>query len=311
MLLIGSRAARFHFPSARKPRDFDFIATSEEVKEFLKNFSYKDTSKHAKKIRAMVDLHGEKASFEFDLTTSYRSSFILHECDRVFEKNDPVLGINYYVASPLTLYLLKRSHITFPIHFEKNIEDFLFLKKKVEGAEYPTWWNYAFMLRFKEIRERGDRKQINFDVGNSEFFRKSEKFVKRVVEHDSLHYATCFGDKPLFLSVKEDISKAVLSPKLVQQLSFENKIRLIQEECMALAMERHIIPAIMKKDILDSKAAYKKTACKMVYNYLPPFLRFFAADNFDKILDLKIDYVTECLNRHKDLKNIILPPLLP
>lgn len=305
MLLIGSRAARFHFPSARKPKDFDFIATPQEVKSFLKDFAYTDVSSHAKKVRALVHLHGQKVTFEFDLTDSYASSKYLYDHEKHFAKDDALLNQSYYVASPQTLYLLKRSHITFPIHWEKNIEDFLFLKNKVECMSMPGWWNHAFQMRFKEISERVNKKKMNFDVGNSEFFRKSEKFVNRVVEHDSLHYATCFYDKPIFLSAKEDISQAALSPELVKQLSHEDKIRMIQEECMALSMERHVIPALMKKETINSRAAYRKTAGKMVYNYLPDFLKFFAADHFPEILDLKIDYVQKCLDNHPTLNTII------
>lgn len=307
MLLIGSRAARFHFPSARKPKDFDFIATPEEVKDFLKNFSYKDISSHAKKVRALVNVHGEKVTFEFDLTTSYVSSQFIYDHEKHFLKEDSLLDQDYYVASPQTLYLLKRSHITFPIHWEKNIEDFLYLKSKVDDMTLPAWWNYAFRTRFEEIVHRvsKNRKKMNFDVKNSEFFNKSEKFVKRVVEHDSLHYATCFYDKPIFLSVKDDISKAALSSKLVSQLSHEDKIKMIQEECMALSMERQVIPALMKKETIHAPSAYKKIAGKMVYNYLPEFLRFFAADHFKEILDLKFDYVQKCLDNHPTLNKII------
>ena len=65
---------------------------------------------------------------------------------------------------------------------------------------------------------------MNFDLGNSDFFKKSEKFVNRVVEHDSLHYATCFYDKPLFLFAKEDETKAALSKKKVREMSHIFKI---------------------------------------------------------------------------------------
>jgi hypothetical protein len=310
MLLIGSRAARFHYPSARKPKDFDFIATKSEVHKFLKNFKYKDTSSHEKKIGALVDVHGLKVSFEFELAEAYgyyssKLLYLNNLNDGASLKQDKILGITYHVASPESLFLLKKSHITFPIHWKKNITDYLYLKNKLNGQRFPEWWEHVFHFRFNEIKNRVKKNSMKFDVDNSDFFKKSEKFVNRVVEHDSLHQATCFYDEPLFLSAKDDLSKAALSENKVNVMSHDNKIKMIQEECMALSLERYIIPCLLKSQPYNSLAAYEKIASKMVYNYLPEFLRFFAADHYPEILDLKIDYVKTFLSRHPSINNII------
>ena len=183
--------------------------------------------------------------------------------------------------------------------------DFQFLKRRIDPTTFPSWWNEAFFLRYHEVKARIAKKQLDFNVSNSEFFRKSERFVNRIVEHDSLHYATCFGDKPLFLSAKDDVNQAALSENRVAFMSDKTKMKLVQEETMALSMERYIIPALLKQQPYNAKQAYKKTAGKMVHNYLPEFLRFFAADHFLDILDLKIDYVSECLRRHPTLQDQI------
>lgn len=311
MLLIGSRAARFHYPSARKPRDFDFIASKIEVEAFLSNFKYKDTSSHEKKVRALVEVKGEKVSFEFELAESYGypSTTLIYMNninDGATVKQDKILGMSYHVASPQSLFLLKKSHITFPIHWEKNIDDYLLLKSKLSSQTFPLWWDYVFNLRFNEIKSRVKKNSMKFDVDNSDFFKKSERFVNRVVEHDSLHYATCFYTEPLFLSAKDDLSKAALSENKVGLMTHDNKIKMIQEECMALSLERFIIPCLLKGEPYNSLAAYKKMAGKMVYNYLPEFLRFFAADHYPEILDLKIDYVQTLMNRHPTINSIIV-----
>lgn len=308
MLLIGSRAAKFWFSEFRKPRDYDFIATTAEVDEFLSKFSYQDTSSHAKKRRAKVDVHGYKLNFEFELVEHYPSSALIYKNDKTFLRYDKLLGIEYGVASPETLYLLKKSHIIFNIHWDKNIYDYLFLKGKVQSDFIdflPGWKRDALRLRFDEIKARVKSKQMNFDQDNSDFFKKSEKFVNRVVEHDSLHYATCFYDKPLFLSAKDDVTKAALSKEKVRQMSHLHKIQMIQEEIMALSLERHIIPCMMEKKLYNAKGAYQKIAARMVHNYLPYFLRYFAADNFLEILDLKVDYVQLFLDRHPTFKQLI------
>jgi hypothetical protein len=305
MLLIGSRAARFHFPEFRKPKDYDFIATAQEVDDFLSKHNFTDTSNHPKKRRARIDMHGYKLSFEFDLAEHHPSSELIYRNDQAMLHRDDRLGISYHVATPKTLYLLKKSHIIFNIHWEKNIYDYLFLKEKCKTYFLPDWWEEALKLRFKEIQARTGKKEMNFDVKNSDFFKKSEKFVNRIVEHDSLHRATCFYDQPLFLSAKDDITKAELSKEKVREMSHLHKVQMIQEESMALSLERYIIPCMAQKQPYNALAAYQKTASKMVYHYLPIWLRYFAADNFVEILDLKVDYVQKCLDNHSTLKELL------
>lgn len=298
MLLIGSRATRFHYPGARKPQDFDFIATSSEVSKFLSNYDWTDTSSHDKKRRARAHVKGQTVHFEFELVDRYPSSKLIYKYDRSFSKQDDLLELTYHVASPQTLYLLKKSHIVFNIHWQKNIYDYLYLKNKIANLIWPYWASAAFDLRFKEVSDRINKNPMKFDMSNSDFFKKSEAFVHRFVGHDSIHYATCFYDKPLFISAKDDITKAELSEARVARMSRELKIQMIQEESMALALERYIIPAMIKKQSYSAKDAYQKTAAKMVYNYLPMFMRHFAADNFLEILDLNVDYVDKFVNNH-------------
>ena len=309
MLLIGSRAAKFHYPSFRKPKDYDFIATRQEVEAFLSRHKYVNNSSHDKKIRAKVFIDSRLIQFEFDIVDAYPSNLFLYTEDLNYGTYNDQLRMSYGVASPKSLFAIKKSHIIFPVHWHKNIIDYLYLKERV----YPKSTNtlvdmdettkFLFEMRREESIHKFKHKDRNFDVDNSDFFKKSEQFIKRKVEHDSIHRATCFYEEPLFLSCKKDTSKAEIDPELVDRLSFEDKIKLIQEEAMALALERFVIPALVKKEAYDAQGSYAKTAAKMVYNYLPDFLKDFAADNFDKVLLLPKYYVTEFIARHPTFKN--------
>lgn len=299
MLLIGSRATKFLFSDARKPNDWDFIATSKEVDDFLSNYEYINTSKHSKKRQAKVNINGELINFEFDLVEAYESNKLLYDLNYV-NHFDSYLNIDYKIASPDVLFLLKRSHVVFNIHWNKNIYDYLFLKRKVNLLSYEL--DNILKIRFEETKNKLNFKEFNFDVDNSEFFNKSEKFVNRVFEHDSIHYATCFGEKPIFLSAKKDITQAALDEELINDFSHELKIKMIQEEIIALALERYIIPSLIQKLPYDSSKAYQTIACKMVYNYLPLFLRHFAADNFIEISNAPFDYVEKFCKNHNEFQ---------
>lgn len=299
MLLIGSRAAKYHFPFYRKPKDYDFVAYKPEVEDFLSNFNYKDISTHDKKIRAKVDLD-KPTIFEFELAEKIPSSNELYYMSGTYFK-DTNLNLTYKVASPENLFLIKKSHICFNIHWKKNIADYLFLKSRLDETKFDNNWHSVFNQRFQETKNRVKFKDRNFDVDNSEFFKISEKAVNRVIHHDNLHLATCFFSHPIFMDVKDDLSKAAMNPAKVAALSHELKIKLIQEECMALALERYILPCVRDKKEFNARHAYMDTACRMVYNYLPMFLKFFAADHFLEILNLKIDYVKKFFENVKGL----------
>lgn len=301
MLLIGSRAAKYHFPFSRKPKDYDFIASEVEVREFLSHFKHQDVSTHPKKIRARVELD-RPTSFEFELTdTGATASSICYRRGHT-DFEDSKLNTSYQIASPKILFLLKKSHICFNIHWKKNICDYLFLKERVDPKEFDENWEELFNQRFEETKARVKFKDRNFDVDNSEFFKVSEAMVKRQLPHDNIHYATCFYNRPLFMEVKDDLSRAEMNPEKVFKLSHEDQIKLIQEECMALAIERYILPCVKENKPFDARQAYVDTAARMVYNYLPMFLKFFAADNFMEIIHLQVDYVARFFENVKGLE---------
>lgn len=301
MLLIGSRAGKIHFPDYRQPHDYDFIASREEAHKFLENFEHNIEPSHPKKIRAKVKLPRRAKTFEIEIAEEIPSSAALVDLNKNNFYEDKELRYSYNVASPETLFLLKKSHIPFNIHWKKNIVDYLYLKSRIDNSKLDDKWNDIFQTRFEEVKERMKHKERNFNVSNSEFFKVSERFVQRIIPHDNIHYATCFFDEPLFRKVKDDLGKAEMSESKVNALSNDLKIKLIQEEIMALSIERVILPAIKENKTYDARSAYIDTASKMVYNYLPMYLRFFAADNFLEITNLGFDYVDKFLKNVKDL----------
>lgn len=294
MLLIGSRAAKYHFPDFRQPKDYDFLGTEKETYQFLLSFNHRIISSKERKIQAKVELEAPTL-FEFELVKENNSASDIYNSPYQTEFNDTVLNKKYSVASPNYLFLLKKSHICFNIHWKKSIRDYLFLNSKVNHKQDKIW-NSILEKRINETKERIHFKEMNFNMTNSDFFKVSEKFVDRKIPHDNLHYATCFYDKPLFFTVKNDLNKAEMNEDKVNAMPHKLKIKLIQEECMALSLERVVLPAILNNKNYNTRQTYIDMAGRMIYNYLPMYLRFFAADNFLEILDLRKNYVKDFLN---------------
>lgn len=301
MLLIGSRAAKYHFSNFRDPVDYDLIATENEINNFLKNKTFKDISKHSKKKVVKIN----NITFEFEISNKIKSSKLFLKKETKFPFKDSLFG-KYFIASPEALLAMKRSHIIFPIHFHKNINDYHYLKNKISlDKEYIDLSN----LRRKEILERDSFKELNFNLSNSDFFKRSKQNVHRYVNHDLVHQAIAFYDKPLFLQAKIDINNAALDIDLVNKMSDKLKIQLIQEEAIVLSLERYIIPNLIMSKSFNSKDIYKKMCYKMVYNYLPMFMRDFAADNIFKIIDLNINYVDKFILNCDEFSQIYLNEL--
>ena len=300
MLLIGSRAAKHHFPFFRRPMDYDFLALKPEVENFLSNYKWEDLSSHDKKIRARVELD-RPTIFEFELADQSKSAEMLYHLPFT-QAYDPSIG-QHRIMSPDYLFLLKKTHIPFNIHFKKNISDYLFLKSRV-NQNFDSTWQTIFDQRFEETKERVKFQDRNFDVDNSDFFKISEKMVKRQLPHDNIHWATCFYNRPLFMEVKDDLSRAEMNPDKVWGLSHRQQIQLIQEEAIALSIERYIIPSIKQMKLFKARQSYIDTCCRMVHNYLPMWMRFFAADHFSEIIDLKVNYVDKFL---KNVQGLNLP----
>src|SRR6266550_2001424 len=104
MLLVGSRATRHHFPDARKPKDYDFIATTDEVNVFLSKHDYVDTTHHPHKRRARLNIGGQHINCEFELTEHVTSSNLIYGNNMTIPPicHDRILDADYFVALPET-----------------------------------------------------------------------------------------------------------------------------------------------------------------------------------------------------------------
>lgn len=277
MLLIGSRAIKYWYPEFRTPKDWDIIAYEDEVSSWIKEnkgkiLYYKKRTKNGK-IRKLLVKMRDKSQIEFNIvsTESDREIYLFHEI------NNPAcidfFGTSVKVCCPMGLFALKKSHTTFPIHWYKNIEDYHFLRTKLGTLTNPIWLRIS-QQRSWEIEDRIGLKKPNLNMTNDAFFAKT-RGVRRFFVHDDLHKLTCFYSVPLYEKCKRDLTKAKLDYDLFEKLDDEDKIRLVQEEAIVIALERKIIPRgkdykpLWNNDVLDWKSQkYEIVVEKLGHKYI-------------------------------------------
>lgn len=295
MILIGSRAAKYHFSDYRNPKDWDFVCTHDEFIDWL-NLNINNIKKKR------VDDGFTKAQitdkqnnvYEFVFTTPESSNELLTELCRKWTCN---LIIPCFVADPVLLYLIKKSHVHQPIWWGKSIQDYHFLKTRVDE---PTEAQLEFFeLRKSEVDARSKKLKINLNMTNEDFFEKSNGAIKRVYEHDDLHAATCYYDKPLYDSLKLDKNKAAISKKLFFKLSYEDQLRTVREECYAIALERKLIP-LLESGIpplaIDIEKAFMYALERVSTTLTSGWFREFAIENHFSIKEVDKNFLDDFLN---------------
>jgi hypothetical protein len=297
MLLIGSKALAHWVPLSRIGKDFDVFISLDELSEWNKLNKHLVVHSHwgHKYSKQLIKMNtGEIIEFEISKPKS--------SCDLIEKLNisSPVVdffGLNIKIADIQSLYIIKKSHITKPIKWFKHINDYHVIKNHMiqNNVKLTKLHKTALKKRIIETNERTKVTKPNLNMSNAEFFAKSQHAVNRVYEHDVLHEKTCFYDRPLYERLKIDKTKAKLEKKLFDALSFDDKIKLVQEEAFAIALERQIIPG----NTTDPKAAYFYAIERISTTLTAGWFREFALENFKDIINVNFDYVERFENSFK------------
>lgn len=280
MLLIGSRAAQFHWADFRQPNDWDFICLESELHHLEQLPGIIILQKRTEKCKYKL----QNLTLEVEIADQLPSSMALlnreefsKDCRRILVRE---LNRSVSIASPETLLLLKRSHLPFRIHWRKNFLDYSFIKKKIN--KLPLNLLSILDTRIMETKNRIAYREHNFKLSNEKFLTGN---IKRIVPHDNLHQMIKFYERPMFEYIKKDLSKAEIDYQMFRALPYEKQLANMAEEVMALALERIIIPAEIKQEIYSERHTKFKLTSDLCCNYLPFEFRFWAIDHFYQIVD--------------------------
>lgn len=290
MIVIGSRAIKFYNNDFREPKDWDIIGSNEEIQAFLKrhknNLIYAFPSSPSK-IQVLVD-DGTKIEFELATTKSNQLLLeILHDSSDTisfYDENLKVCPLKYSL-------LLKRALLYWPVHWDKTIDDYNFLRtctNIINSEKEQLFYEY----RLKENEDKFGKKKITLNIPEKDFFGKSKKI--RIMEHDLLHEKVKFYDEPMFKQLKIYPNKPLLSKEKFNLLSFSDKIKTAQEECLAIGFERFFIPNMNKNIVMSTRDAYKSGIRLVVSKLTKGWFCDFVIENYLDILALSEEHLLSC-----------------
>lgn len=280
MLLIGSRAINHHYPEYSKPNDWDFISTEEDVIKWGEANSVELSIKNIDDFTLYTGKLDGK-NYEFEIAKEGNSA------------NDYLNISNGGVASSEMLFSIKKSHITFPINFEKHIIEYHFLK----NIHVVDMYEEITKKRYTETFNRLNPKFPSLNKTVKEFVTESQKTVKRIFDHDSIHKIVAYGKEPAYFKIQPDTTKVWCSKKLWENLSNKEKIEMVLEESYVIALERKIVPMLYQEGkqwlSIDSvKWAIMRICTTLASGYF----REFAVDNyFDIVKSINLSFVDKFL----------------
>jgi hypothetical protein len=287
MLLTGSRALDHYINRKSEKSDWDFIASEEELNKINLSFCGKDSIK--------VD------NVEFLNRKALNNNKFVGSCEVFFLQNsfvkDNVWWFNYSVCTPEELYIQKRSHIHRPLKFIKHIHELELIKK--ECKDIGTWPVNSSLLkeRTKLTKDKYGDKVPSLNKTNEDFF---DDPVTKYYVHDDLHEVVAYYDRPLYERLKVDGSMAKCEKDLWNELSHEDKVNCVREEAYVIALERFIIPHLIKGERHRNQYfAFYAALEKICSTLTSGWFRDFAIDNYFEIKNDPIDFLSK-FNKDKD-----------
>ena len=284
MLVVGSKALNYHFPDLkREVKDIDIIGTKDDIKYLINTLS----PEKIRETESITTLFNIQTPNEFFNTKNVEilnadNSEALSEYIK-FDTQDGKLGSGLRFASPEVLLSLKKSHINFPIKFEKHIKDYNFLLSKLKEDKLSK----ITKTNFKETEKRvGELRTPSLKKSTMNFFGQSDGYVKYFYIHDDIHRVMAHYDRPVYEDMQVDSSSAWCEKDMWNKFSFEKKAKCVLEEAYVIALERRIIPMLNGcGEVVTSKKAFEWALMRICTNLCSGWFRQFATDNYLNILE--------------------------
>lgn len=294
MLIVGSKALKYHFPSfPRSTRDIDVIGFESDLNH-LKGILNPTKVKYYENSVVLKDIQTKT-----DIFDSNNVEILLAERSESLKKYLEY-SIGETFAPVEVLYSMKRGHIHFPIKFKKHIHDYCFLHDKVEGVDILE---DITSIHYEETEKRlGKLKTPSLNKSVKEFFGQSQNYVESFFVHDDIHKVMAHYDKPLFEKMQKDKTFARCEKDIWRIFPYEHKCKCVLEEAYVIALERKILPMLFGEGkAYTSLEAFDWALMRICTTLCSGWFREFATNNYFIIKKLyNENYVEKFLTAYEN-----------
>lgn len=196
------------------------------------------------------------------------------------------------------LYTIKVSHSFWSLKngsWKKHMFDIVNLQRK--GANFiPELHEILYPLWV----EKHGAKKANLELEPDQFFNAH---VDRLYDHDSIHASVAYypEEGPLFNRILRDNHAVAVDRSKFENLTLEDKFKLVREEVYATSLERRIIPVDYK---LNPRVGYDYALMKTITSYTKGWFPLFIVLHFDELRSPDVDYVA--IHKNNSDKLIVL-----
>lgn len=293
MIVIGSKAMTYHMEQTTELEerymrsDYDVMMTQTEFSKWMKEhkpYIQKMYPTKSSKYKVIVEKDGRRKQYEIELGFAGTSAaFVIENQEEICEGTmEGFFGESMQVMKLPYLMLTKRSHLIYPVHFEKNMNDYQTMKQMIGTIKKDKTMNTYYTLRYEEAEKRYNQKTPNLNVTTEDFF-SSKLAVKHYFVHDDIHEMVKHQDTPIFRKMQKDDSKAWCDKNMFFELPFLYQVQAVQEEAYVIALERYIVPK-RGEDWEDFFGCYKKALARICTTLCSGFFRDFAIENYDEAI---------------------------
>jgi hypothetical protein len=301
MLIVGSKALKHHFPNIdREVKDIDIIGTNDDIK-YLINALNPRKVRETENITTLIDIQNKNEFFNtknVEILNADNSEALRKYIN--YDTHNGTLGNGLRFASPEVILSLKKSHIHFPIKFDKHITDYCLLINHFNGVDKLS---DITKLNFKETEMRvGKLRTPSLNKSTKEFFGQSDGYVQTFFVHDDIHRVMAHYDKPLYERMQKDPTLAKCEKDMWNEFTFEDKCKCVLEEAYVIALERKILPSMFGgKKWVSSEEAINWSLMRVCTTLCSGWFRQFATDNYLKIKEyINKDYVEKFLTDYQN-----------
>lgn len=199
------------------------------------------------------------------------------------------------LVDPDIAYVIKLSHLSWDINWNKHSEMCCFLSRKFPNIMQDQNMRKLYDALYKHHETVYGKKKVSMNMSNEEFFADA---VSRKYDHDFLHSLIAIEKEPAYKQFLVDPNKPLFDNNKFINAGDVDKMSCALEETLVIAIERYDFMNSYT-DKVKSKISIKKALKNLITSMTSGEFNLFLKMNYaDLLFSKEADsfYKTACLN---------------